>query len=87
MWHDCDSNCDSASGERRARHADVKKPPIFVARAILSTGADAFFAATVAAMQHNGRTHSVAQQDGRVDAAARESVQAASPAASFALSA
>ncbi len=52
MWHDCDSNCDSASGEGGAVHQRVQKPLIFVSRPILSTGGNAFFLETVAAMQH-----------------------------------
>src|SRR3546814_7295332 len=75
MWHDCDSNCDSASGEPCAAGRGIEKARIYVARPILSTDAAVFFRATVAAMQHE-----VARR------LARDSDQAASPAASFARS-
>jgi hypothetical protein len=85
MWHDCDSNCDSASRVGRDGTEKVKKARICVADAELSTATNAFFSATVAAMQQFWR-------DAAVDSAicggiTPAATQAASPATSFALSA
>jgi hypothetical protein len=86
MWHDCDSNCDSASGARRKPRRKIEKPRISVAIRDLSTGAIAFFSATVAAMQQFF-AHAAAESPDFRATGGPAATQAASPAASFALSA
>src|SRR3546814_684032 len=54
MWHDCDSDCDSASRAWAPGQAAGEKARICVGPPNLSTSVDAFFRATVAAMQQKG---------------------------------